>query len=112
MSGHDHSHGADAASQRGKLIIVFAITAAVMVAEIVGTFLTGSLALLADAGHMFTDAAGLLIALIARIAGPETGDPETHLGLQARRNRRRRRAGGTAARRRRIRHHRRHPPPL
>jgi cobalt-zinc-cadmium efflux system protein len=65
MSGHDHSHGADAASQRGKLIIVFAITATVMVAEIVGTFLTGSLALLADAGHMFTDAAGLLIALIA-----------------------------------------------
>ncbi|MDQ0866555.1 cation diffusion facilitator family transporter [Arthrobacter globiformis] len=65
MSGHDHSHGADAASQRGKLTIVFAITATVMVAEIVGTFLTGSLALLADAGHMFTDAAGLLIALIA-----------------------------------------------
>ena len=32
MSGHDHSHGADAASQRGQLIIVFAITATVMLA--------------------------------------------------------------------------------
>lgn len=64
-SGHDHSHGGDAASNRGKLIIVFAITFAVMIAEIVGSALTGSLALLADAGHMFTDSAGLLIALIA-----------------------------------------------
>ncbi|WP_284987836.1 cation diffusion facilitator family transporter [Arthrobacter sp. fls2-241-R2A-172] len=66
MSGHDHSHGgSDAVSQRGKLVVVFAITFMVMVAEIVGAVLTGSLALLADAGHMFTDSAGLLIALIA-----------------------------------------------
>ncbi|MBT2511994.1 cation diffusion facilitator family transporter [Arthrobacter sp. ISL-30] len=67
MSGHDHGHGhgGDAAAQRGKLIAVLCITAVVMVAEIVGSLLTGSLALLADAGHMFTDAAGLLIALIA-----------------------------------------------
>ncbi|WP_104173261.1 cation diffusion facilitator family transporter [Arthrobacter sp. Y81] len=65
-SGHDHSHGAaGAANQRGKLVIVFGITFAVMVAEIIGSVLTGSLALLADAGHMFTDSAGLLIALIA-----------------------------------------------
>jgi cobalt-zinc-cadmium efflux system protein len=63
--GHDHSHGGDAAGNRGKLIIVFAITLAVMIAEIIGSVLTGSLALLADAGHMFTDSAGLLIALIA-----------------------------------------------
>ncbi|MEV8132759.1 MULTISPECIES: cation diffusion facilitator family transporter [Pseudarthrobacter] len=65
MSGHGHDHGAAAAGQRGKLIIVFTITFAVMVAEIIGSLMTGSLALLADAGHMFTDAAGLLIALIA-----------------------------------------------
>lgn len=65
MSGHDHDHAAAGAGQRGKLIIVFAITFTVMVAEIIGAFLTGSLALLADAGHMFTDSTGLLIALIA-----------------------------------------------
>ncbi|KIC69412.1 cation diffusion facilitator family transporter [Pseudarthrobacter phenanthrenivorans] len=64
-SGHNHSHSADAHSQRGKLLLVFAITFTVMVAEVVGTVLTGSLALLADAGHMFTDSAGLLIAVIA-----------------------------------------------
>ncbi|APX03591.1 cation diffusion facilitator family transporter [Arthrobacter sp. QXT-31] len=64
-AGHDHSHGGDAAGNRGKLIIVFCITFVVMIAEIIGSVLTGSLALLADAGHMFTDSAGLLIALIA-----------------------------------------------
>ncbi|MEO5321128.1 cation diffusion facilitator family transporter [Arthrobacter sp. CC3] len=65
-SGHDHStDGAGGPSHRGKLIIVFGITFTVMVAEIIGSVLAGSLALLADAGHMFTDSAGLLIALIA-----------------------------------------------
>ncbi|MET3952630.1 cation diffusion facilitator family transporter [Arthrobacter sp. UYEF36] len=63
MSGHNH--GAAGASNRGKLIIVFSITFAVMIAEIIGALLAGSLALLADAGHMFTDSTGLLIALIA-----------------------------------------------
>jgi cobalt-zinc-cadmium efflux system protein len=65
MSGHDHDHGAAANGNRGKLIIVFSVTFSVMIAEIIGAVLTGSLALLADAGHMFTDSAGLLIALIA-----------------------------------------------
>ncbi|WP_035930830.1 cation diffusion facilitator family transporter, partial [Kocuria rosea] len=64
MSGeHDHAHAAT--GRRGKLAVVFAITATIMVAEIIGALISGSLALLADAGHMFTDSAGLLIALIA-----------------------------------------------
>ncbi|MDP9988744.1 cobalt-zinc-cadmium efflux system protein [Arthrobacter oryzae] len=65
MSGHDHDHAAAGAGHRGKLIVVFAVTFSVMAAEIIGAVLTGSLALLADAGHMFTDSTGLLIALIA-----------------------------------------------
>jgi cobalt-zinc-cadmium efflux system protein len=65
MSGHDHSHEVDPVRNRTRLLIVFAVTVLVMAAEIVGTVLSGSLALLADAGHMFTDASGLLIALIA-----------------------------------------------
>jgi cobalt-zinc-cadmium efflux system protein len=63
VSGHG-PHTARS-GQRGKLILVFAITFTVMIAEIIGSVLTGSLALLADAGHMFTDSAGLLIAFIA-----------------------------------------------
>ena len=45
--------------------MVLAITGTVLVAEVVGAVLTGSLALLADAGHMLTDAAGLVVALVA-----------------------------------------------
>ena len=42
-----------------------AITATVLVAEVVGALVTGSLALLADAGHLLTDTVGLLLALVA-----------------------------------------------
>lgn len=59
---HDHSH---ARTGRGRLAIAFGLTASVMVAEVVGAMLTGSLALLIDAAHMLTDAGGLLIALVA-----------------------------------------------
>ena len=66
--GHDHDHGGAAAGTRGnrrRLAIVLALTSTVLLVEVVGAVLTGSLALLADAGHMLTDAAGLAIALIA-----------------------------------------------
>jgi cobalt-zinc-cadmium efflux system protein len=63
VSGHDHAHGA--ADDRRRLLLVLAITATVLTAELVGAAVSGSLALLADAGHMLTDVAGLLIALLA-----------------------------------------------
>jgi cobalt-zinc-cadmium efflux system protein len=54
---------------RRRLTIAFGITAAVMAVEFVGGWLAGSLALLADAGHMLADAAALALALLAaRIA--------------------------------------------
>lgn len=62
--GHDHEHGSGA-SGRGRLAIALGITAAVLVAEVVGSVITGSLALLVDAAHMLTDAGGLAIALLA-----------------------------------------------
>jgi cobalt-zinc-cadmium efflux system protein len=63
--GHGHDHADDAADNRRRLAVVLALTATVLAVEVVGAVLTGSLALLADAGHMLTDAAGLVIALIA-----------------------------------------------
>ena len=63
--GHSHSHGTGPADHRGRLGIVLAITATILVVEVVGAAVTGSLALLADAGHMLTDAAGLVVALAA-----------------------------------------------
>lgn len=50
---------------RRRLTIAFVITFAVMVVELIGGWLAGSLALLADAGHMLADAAALAIALFA-----------------------------------------------
>lgn len=64
--GADHSHGsADVADHRGRLAVVLSITISALVVEVVGAIISGSLALLADAGHMLTDVAGLSMALIA-----------------------------------------------
>lgn len=62
MSGHDHDHGS---ANRRRLAIAFGLTATVLVAELAGAIVTGSLALLVDATHMLTDAGGLLLALTA-----------------------------------------------
>ena len=48
-----------------RLLLAFLITVTFMVAEVIGGLISGSLALLADAGHMLTDAAALLVALLA-----------------------------------------------
>lgn len=60
--GHDHSHRL---TRTGRLKIALAITAVYMVAEAVGGWLTNSLALIADAGHMLTDVAALTLTLTA-----------------------------------------------
>jgi len=66
MAGHAHDsmHSASG-TPRGRLAAVLLVTVGVLVAELIGAFLTGSLALLADAGHMLTDVAGVAIALAA-----------------------------------------------
>lgn len=67
-SGDGHAHGHRGANTRS-LSIVLCLTGFYMVAEAAAGFLTGSLALLADAGHMLTDVGGLALALFAmRIA--------------------------------------------
>ncbi len=62
---HGHDHVSAAGRHRGRLVLVLAITVAVLVAEVVGGLLSGSLALLADAGHLLTDAVGIGLALAA-----------------------------------------------
>ena len=59
----DHQHGGGATQRR--LALVLALTFTYMIAEAVGGWLTGSLALLADAGHMLSDVAALGLALFA-----------------------------------------------
>ncbi|MFY9997535.1 MAG: CDF family zinc transporter ZitB [Leclercia sp.] len=65
---HTHSHAPSSQDQNAKrLMLAFGITATFMIIEVIGGLISGSLALLADAGHMLTDAAALLFALLAVI---------------------------------------------
>ncbi len=60
-----HPHGTPARAHSGRLVAVFALTSTVFVIELAGGVLANSLALMADAGHMFTDVAGIGLALLA-----------------------------------------------
>ncbi|QEY26021.1 cation diffusion facilitator family transporter [Neisseria zalophi] len=63
---HDHSHHAHAHTANKRVLAVsFAVIAAFMLVEAIGGWLTHSLALLSDAGHMFSDAFSLGVALLA-----------------------------------------------
>lgn len=59
---HDHSHGGISGREK-KLIFAFVLTFVMMVVEAVGGFWSGSLALVADAGHMLIDSLALLLAV-------------------------------------------------
>lgn len=63
--GHDHSHAPDVSADNERRVIWAAIiTGLFMVVEFVGGWLAGSLALMADAGHMLTDLGALLFAWV------------------------------------------------
>lgn len=73
---HSHGHAATATGRhRGALAGALAAAVAIFVVEVVGAYLSGSLALLADAGHVLADAGGIALALGAALlaARPATG---------------------------------------
>ncbi|MFT3709858.1 MAG: cation diffusion facilitator family transporter [Archangium sp.] len=79
---HDHDHDghahASAATPTRRLVIALSLTASFMTVEVVAGFVTHSLALLSDAGHMLTDAGALIIAILAqRIAARERSRQKT-----------------------------------
>jgi cobalt-zinc-cadmium efflux system protein len=63
--GHGHGHGISADADRRWLAIALGLIATFMVAEVVVGVMAGSLALITDAGHMLTDAAAIVLALLA-----------------------------------------------
>ncbi|WP_028659810.1 cation diffusion facilitator family transporter [Nocardioides insulae] len=81
--GHGHGHGAQGhaagrSSDRRRLKFALGLTSAVLVVQLIGSWLAGSLALLADAGHMATDSIALLVALAASyVAGIRPGPRST-----------------------------------
>ncbi|MGA9100627.1 cation diffusion facilitator family transporter, partial [Aeromicrobium sp.] len=69
-----HAHGTGV-RHRGRLALVLAMSLVVLAVEAVAAWLTGSLALLADAGHVLGDSAGIVMALAAISAAQRGGRP-------------------------------------
>ncbi|MER5455187.1 cation diffusion facilitator family transporter [Micromonospora sp. NPDC002389] len=83
-AGHDHGQQVLRAGEkhRGRLWVAFALLAVFMVVEAIGAWVTGSLALLSDAGHMFTDVLGIGMALAAITAASRASrDGQRTFGL-------------------------------
>ncbi len=77
---HTHAHAHDHASDRRALLGALVVTVVFLVAEIVGGYLANSLALLADAGHMFTDAGALALSLFVAWFSRRPTTPEKTYG--------------------------------
>lgn len=82
--GAGHSHGGSAGTAAGRhksrLGMAFGLTFSFMLAEVIGGLWTGSLALLADAAHMLTDAGGLALALVAIRFAEKPATPQRTYG--------------------------------
>src|SRR5215216_3561725 len=81
---HGHSHGeaagASDAAQMRSLRVALALTAGFLVAEVVGGILANSLALIADAGHMLTDAGALALSLFVAWFSRQPETPQKTYG--------------------------------
>jgi cobalt-zinc-cadmium efflux system protein len=78
--GHAHGHAHDRGASRQRLGLVLALTGVFLGVEVVAGVMTGSLALLADAGHMLTDVAGLVLALAAMKVAERPPSPRRTYG--------------------------------
>lgn len=72
--GHDHEHDHTHGGNKKTLTVSFVIIAGFMIIEVIGGFLTNSLALLADAGHMLSDTISLGVALLAFTLGEKAAN--------------------------------------
>ena len=81
-TGHDHHHGPNQSTPLRALSAALAVTAVVFVAELIGGWLSGSMALMADAMHMLSDAAGLIIAVVAVMAGRRQATAQATYGYR------------------------------
>ncbi|MDX2411747.1 MAG: cation diffusion facilitator family transporter [Woeseiaceae bacterium] len=80
---HSHSHSHDqTSSNMRRVIIALVLTGTFMVVEVIGGILSGSLALLADAGHMLSDTIALGLAAVAFSVSKRPGDKKLTYGYQ------------------------------
>ena len=78
---HGHSHGGGDLNER-RLLLAGVLTTVTLIAEAAGGIISGSLALLADAGHMLTDAAALALAYLAVRVAKRPADWKRTYGFQ------------------------------
>lgn len=81
-NGHAHGHGVSGLSPHGALRISLVLTAGFMLVEAVVGWYTGSLALLADAGHMLSDSGALVFALVAQRFAARARDSRATFGYR------------------------------
>ncbi len=80
MEHHNHQHAEDMGDRR--LIVAIAINMLLTLAQVIGGIVSGSLSLIADALHNFSDAASLLIAWVARKIGRQPADQHKTFGYK------------------------------
>ncbi|GAB6009085.1 cation diffusion facilitator family transporter [Dysgonomonas reticulitermitis] len=79
---HEHSHSHNHNANKKALTISFILIAGFMFVEFVGGYLTNSLALISDAGHMLSDAVALGLSLSALIFGAKAATPSKTYGYK------------------------------
>ena len=84
MHAHSHVHSLEARREdsRRRMWIALAINASMVLVEVVGGVLTGSLAVLADAGHLLSDTGSIALALLAAGLASRTGAGRRTFGYQ------------------------------
>ncbi len=80
MHDHAHDHAPSDADNQRRVLIAMLLTGGFMIAEVAGGLVAGSLALLADAGHMLTDCAALALAWLAFRVGRRPQDTRRSYG--------------------------------
>ncbi|BDP44631.1 cation efflux system protein (plasmid) [Deinococcus aetherius] len=80
MAEHSHSHGENASARQ--LTLALLLTGTFLIVEVVYGFVSGSLALLSDAGHMLTDVAALALSLFAIRVGQRQADKKRTFGYR------------------------------
>jgi cobalt-zinc-cadmium efflux system protein len=80
MPDHAHDHAPSDADNQRRVLIAMLLTGGFMIAEVAGGLVAGSLALLADAGHMLTDCAALALAWLAFRVGRRPQDARRSYG--------------------------------
>ncbi len=77
---HDHDHSAHRTSDRRRLVFALGLSGVVLVAEVIGGLVSGSLALLSDAGHVLTDMSSLVLSLLALVFAARPADARRTFG--------------------------------